>query len=114
VDAPAAIRSARVRFVRVGNRDRARLEGAIDNAVPHRSLDVDVLLRDRSDRHLMTLSAGVVPDATGTLVAEWPLFKEVMWSAERAFVIVRGGQPRSGQAWRLAPKQVRALVDGRP
>jgi hypothetical protein len=108
--APATMRSARISIVSVRHGYAARLDGAIDATVPHETIDVDVLLQDRLDQHLLTLAASVAPDSRGSVSVEWPVFHGIASSADEALAIVRGGRVLEGPSWRLPAEKVHAAV----
>jgi hypothetical protein len=110
-DAPVHLQSARVILPERRLRYVIRLEAIVRQTVPHTDLEVEVILRDRSSRHLLTLAASASPDASGALVAEWPVFDEVVWATERTVALVRGGQPvGGGDRWRVSLEKAHPLM----
>jgi hypothetical protein len=107
---PAAIDAPRATIAGRERRYRLRVDARVTASRPHDRIDLDVVLKDEADRHLLTLAAQVVPYDDGLVTAEWPLLDGVAWAAARAVVLVRGGRQSSGAAWRVPAEVIRGRL----
>jgi hypothetical protein len=113
VTAPSLSAELALADVRVTVADRSRRPVVqLDAKAPVslEEVEVEVLLRDRAGRQVVTLAATLAPAADGRLAARWPMYSDLLRAAKDAAVVVRGGRAATGPWWRLSAQDVRQLV----
>ncbi len=109
-DRPVMLTRAEVTVPDRSRRPVVRLQADLRAEMPHEAVEVEVLLRDREGRQVVTLVARLPAHRAGRVTAEWPTYADLLRSAADALVLVREGRPAEGARWRLEAEDVRRLV----